>query len=814
MNSPTPPARPARRLRSAILLVLLAAFAFSAGSCTDPEQAKADYVRKGEAFLQEKKFQEASIEFRNALQIDDRLAAAHWGLARAYEGLQRGTEAFESLQRAVQLDPGHLPARIRLGTYYVLLYSRQKKDEYLNEAERLAGEVLGRDANHIEGHILRANVLTLRGKNDEALALLRRAIELDPRRIESHVSLAQFYVQTNDAAKAEEAFKYAISVNERSSLAHVEYARFLVQTNRSEQAEAEFRRAVEVDPNNRDVRLILASYYLANKRYDRAEEAYKALAELDRDKPDGRAVLADFYATVGRFDEAQNVYQEIVAKSPDYTRGRYRLGELMLQRGDAAGAARQVEEVLSKNASDLQARLLRARVHLHNGKPKEAAEDLKEVLKQDPRHDLGLYYMAEANLRLGQNEQARSFAGDLERFYPDFLPAKLMQAQISLASGDAQGAERQSNELVERLNTSTPTARLTPQLIDELKSKALTARATARLRQRNTAGARADMEAARAAAPNAPSSYTNLAAVAAAENKPDEAAQLYERALSIDATNFDALTGLVKVYADQRRLGDAHARLDQLLAQQPNSAALHFIKGQAFGLREPGAQISEEQLTEQARRAEAELRRAVELDPDYIPAYQALAALYFNLRQPERAIAEYQNITRRQPDNAGAYTLMGMVEYSRGNYDAAHDNYRRALQLDPDTTFAANNLAMLAADHGKGNLDEALQLAQSVVRRFPDEPGYVNTLGWVYYKKNLYGPAIEQLQKAVRLSSQRPGGDNALYRYHLGLALAGAGRRPEARRELLVAQGLAQKEAAQGRPFARAEDLRQALASL
>ena len=65
---------------------------FALGGCTNPEKAKAAHLSKGEAYLKDSKFQEASIEFRNAIQIDDNLAAAHWGLARAYEGLQRSQE--------------------------------------------------------------------------------------------------------------------------------------------------------------------------------------------------------------------------------------------------------------------------------------------------------------------------------------------------------------------------------------------------------------------------------------------------------------------------------------------------------------------------------------------------------------------------------------------------------------------------------------------------------------------------------------------------------------------------------------------------
>ena len=175
--------------------------------------------------------------------------------------------------------------------------------------------------------------------------------------------------------------------------------------------------------------------------------AYKALAEIDKDKPEGRAVLADFYSSINRLDEAISIYQEIVAKSPDFNQGRYRLGEIMLMRGDTQGAMAQVDEVLKKDQHDRQALLLRARVRAQTGQSNDlqaAVEDLKEVLVQEPNSRAGLYFMAQANFNLGNIDQARAFAGDLERNYPDYLPAKLLQVQISLAQGDAKTAQRLS----------------------------------------------------------------------------------------------------------------------------------------------------------------------------------------------------------------------------------------------------------------------------------------------------------------------------------------------------------------------------------
>src|SRR3984893_914995 len=381
--------------------VVMIAAALLMGACTTPEKAKAQHVARGQALLNDKKFQEASLEFRNALQIDDKLADAHWGLANAYEGLQRYQEAFEEMKQVVTLDPNNLDVRVRLGNYYLM--GSKQSPAGISEAERLAKDVLQKDGNHVEGHILMGSVLFAQDHKTEAFAELNRAIEIDPRRVESYLSLARFHARTNDFTTAESIYQRAISVNGTSALAHYEYGKFLVQLTRLDAAEAEFQKAVQVDGNNREARFILASFYLVNRRLDKAEDAYKALAELDKDKPEGRSVLADFYSATGRMDEAMAIYKEVVAKSPDYTQGHYRLAEIMLMKGDAAGAKDEIANILKNDAKDRQALILRARTEIQGGEPndlKVAIEDLKEVLKQEPNSRPGLYFMAEASFRL------------------------------------------------------------------------------------------------------------------------------------------------------------------------------------------------------------------------------------------------------------------------------------------------------------------------------------------------------------------------------------------------------------------------------
>jgi tetratricopeptide (TPR) repeat protein len=791
-----------RYLKYPTLLCLLIAAIIALAGCTNPEKAKAEHVSKGEAYLKDSKFQEATLEFRNALQIDDKLAAAHWGLAKAFEGLSRFPEMIQELEKTVQLDPNNFDAKLKLGNYY--LAGSKGRIELIDMAEKLAQEVLTKDANNIEGHILMGSIWFARNDKDKAVAELNHAIELDPKRVESYLSLSRFYMVTNDAAKAEELFKRAISVNPNSPLAHTEYGKFLVQHNRLPEAEAELNKAVEVGPTDRTARYVLASYYLVNKQLDKAEQAYKALAALDPDKPESQANLADFYSSINRSDDAVKIYQDILAKSPDFMFGRYRLAEILLMKGDTQGASAQIDQALKKDPSDRQALLLRSRVRSQSGRTddlKASIEDLKEVLKQEPTSRAGLYFMAQTNYQLGYYDQARAFAGDLEKNYPDYLPAKLLKVQIALTGGDVKGAMALVGELLDRLNKTGPDANNSPQLLAEVREKALLARGSAQMQLKNFDAARQDFESARDVAPSDPTPYNSLAALSATENKADEALASWENALKVDPTNFVALNGILTVHSQKQEFDKAHARIDQVLNSNPNNASLHFLKAQVYSYQR------------NVSSTEAELRKAIELDNGYIAAYHALGALFINTKQEDRAISEYQKIVQVRPDNPVAYTMIGMLEDSRKNYDAAADAYKKALAQDPNSIIAANNLAWLYATSGKGNLDEAVKLAQGVVQRNPNIAGFVDTLGWVYYKKNLYAAAAEQLQKAVSMDEQAARTNNsapsAAYHYHLGMALKGKGDNQGAKRELEASLKLAEKM-----PFQDVDEARKALASL
>jgi tetratricopeptide (TPR) repeat protein len=773
-----------RFLSQIALCGLLALFVSSCGGSKDK------HIARGEEYLQKRKFQEAVMEFRTAADIDKDSPAAHWGLARAFENLGQFNEALEELRKTAELAPDNLDAKTKLGNYFLLV-----QPPMMAETEKIIEEIFARNTRFIEAHILKASLFAAQNKPEkEVLDVLNQAIALNPNRTESYISLARFFMKQNKAAEADAAIQKGISAGPNAALGYLEYGRFLGFANRAPEAEAQFVKATQVEPKNFEAREAIAEYYVAQKNYDKAEIAYKELVQIQENSAEARVELANFYAQIGRRDDAVAIFNQILTESPEYVRARYRLGEIYLDQKETARITEQIEALLKINDKDAEALLLRARLNLQENRGEDAVKDLEEILKKLPSHRDALFFMTEARLALGQTDQARAFIGDLEKYHPNFLKTRLLKIQASFADNNAEAAFRLANDLYETSKGIVPDAAVMAQEINELRVRALSARGLANLQLGKLAEAKADLQEVLKNAPRSAGAMVNLAKIFIAEKNYAEALRFYENALLADNKNFDALSGAISVLNRQKQFAAAHAKVDEFLGKNADrkdvSAALYYLKSDVF--------IAEKNTDS----AEAELKRAIDADENYLPAYSAYASLLIARNQTDTAVEQYKKVVEKKP-SAAVYTLLGMLEEGRNNASEAEKNYRRALEIAPETPIAANNLAWLIADGGQGNLDEALRFAQSSVNRNTNVAGYYDTLGWVYFKKGLYSPAVEQLKKAVALDeadARRTGAaPNPAYRLRLGTALASSGDKLSARREVETSlaneQSLSRKEA-------------------
>src|SRR5262245_59773781 len=168
--------------RRSASLVFLPFLLLAYGCGGDPQAKKAAHMQKGEAYVVKEKYTEAVIEYRNALKLDPKDAQAYYKLALAYlkQGeLPQMQNAFQALQKSVDLDASLTDAQLKLGEFYLLA---QKFDE----AQEKATLVLQNDPNNIEAHTMLGGAYAGRKELPQAIDALRTAISLDPKLIRAY----------------------------------------------------------------------------------------------------------------------------------------------------------------------------------------------------------------------------------------------------------------------------------------------------------------------------------------------------------------------------------------------------------------------------------------------------------------------------------------------------------------------------------------------------------------------------------------------------------------------------------------------------
>ena len=142
-----------------------------------------------------------------------------------------------------------------------------------------------------------------------------------------------------------------------------------------------------------------------------------------------------------------------------------------------------------------------------------------------------------------------------------------------------------------------------------------------------------------------------------------------------------------------------------------------------------------------------------------------LADVYRLKGDLHNAITTLQRAAFLKPKDTRPISSLPYVLEMANRKEEAKAIARRALLQRPDAPDAMNNLAFLLAETGD-SLDEALKLAHQAVSKEPNNPAFLDTLGYVYLKRDKNDDAVEIFNKLIRTYP-----DDPTCSYHLGMAL-------------------------------------------
>lgn len=724
----------------------IAVFAILCGCAISPQARRDKFLSRGKSLLQKHEYARAILEFRNAAQAMPKDAEAYYQIAIASEDNGDIQTAVAAYRKALSLNPKHTGAELKLAQLMALTTDKS----LLQRAEKSLNALKQETPNSVD--VLSSLALTelKLGKTENAVSDLDAVLAKSPRQLAALILLVRAKLKQHDTQGAEEVLKKACAAAPSAANPHVALGDLYSLEKRPAQAEAEFRRALALDPKSGPALLNLARLQLALGRTQAAEKTFKRVSALG--PAQYKPVYAEFLFQQGRRDEAVRQFERLAKANPGDRAARTQLIAAYRAVHRNADAERVLNEDLRKNPKDIDALLQRSEIYLAAGRYGKAQADLSEVLHLQPNSGAAHYVLAKLYAAQGNPLSYREQLSEALRLNSYLIAIRLELARSLIA--DKQGpAARQ-------LLDATPASQKNLLAVVTERNWALWAAG-------DLAGMRKGIDEA-LSRQRTPELLIQDGIWKLKAGKIQAARASFEEALKLNPADVRALSGLNESYIAQKQPEAGLNAIEAYAARAPHSAPVQEFLGTTLLSRgdRKGAGVA--------------FAAAQSADPEFLDADFSLVQLDVLNGKPDDARKELKTILAAHSSNTTAMLWLANLDTISGKQRAALTYFRQVVQDDPTNTQALNNLAYLLAVYGK-KPDDGLKYAQKAVELAPDNPNYLDTLGWILYQQGLYPSAVQYLERSVAKHRR------AVPEYHLAMAYAKAGELGRGRSTLSAA---------------------------
>ena len=325
-------------------------------------QAAVERYRAGFELLKSRNFRNAAIELEQAARVDSTYGAAHFLLGQAYENLneyrkaissfeaaqrsgisrerlakrlsrlhrrfalenfqqRKYTEAIQSFEAVLELEPGSSEAQYNLG----LCHARLRNSD---AAKRAFGAATTADPRNAKPHKALGDL----HRQDRAPALAKaayeRAIERDSTYTGAYGGLAQILVEQDDVAGAIFLLRRATRIDPQHGEGFLLLGSLLTRLEKPQEAVPALAQAVKLRPQSAETHYRLGEAYLAVSEYDKAVVSGNAALSLDGDYHPAEVLLGDTYARLGQLKKARSWYLKAINDSRFKDYCAFKLDEL------------------------------------------------------------------------------------------------------------------------------------------------------------------------------------------------------------------------------------------------------------------------------------------------------------------------------------------------------------------------------------------------------------------------------------------------------------------------------------------------------
>jgi tetratricopeptide (TPR) repeat protein len=290
-----------------------------------------------------------------------------------------------------------------------------------------------------------------------------------------------------------------------------------------------------------------------------------------------------------------------------------------------------------------------------------------------------------------------------------------------------------------------------------------------------------------------PAILKDVADYFAASQQIQEAIPLYLKVLELQPDDANAREKLATGFVLTNQRAKAVEMLEQIIKTHPEKFQPYDLLAQL--LDEDARTLQRANQNDRAKaefaKAAASYEQSLLIDPTHSNTYVRLAELLIGpLKESERAMKILTEARRRFPDvpafsyylalaqreakhaqqaiitfeealheaelsgsevaNARFYFDYGAAADQAGLYDKAADLFRKSIALDPPNAAEAYNyLGFMWAEHNM-HLEEAEEMIKRALQIDPNNGAYLDSLGWLDYRKGKLDQALSELMRAAQ----------------------------------------------------------------
>jgi protein O-GlcNAc transferase len=364
----------------------------------------------------EKQYKAAQLELERADVLQPGTFEILYNLGLAYLRADDYAKADLVLNRALKLKPDSSETLYQLAQVYADDSRPLDALDLLIRAHKIAPD-------NTDIIYLMAQVSISQNYFEDAIPLLESGLAISPKRADLLATLGESYYMSGKVDKAVDIFQKLVGVDP-SARSYAFLGLSYRNLGRFDEAKQYFERGLKLDPHNSSCLFNLG--FIAERQGDTAaaDALLQQVLKFNPNYSDALLELANLRVQQKRLPEAAELLRRFVRVSKNPATGYYKLAMVERNMHDTAAADRDLSvfQTLSKNAPagaypyEGLFDYLDTRSKLASGARGQLdIAELNNEIKRHPDQPEDLYLLAEAYLKVGKVDEARSAVADLDK---------------------------------------------------------------------------------------------------------------------------------------------------------------------------------------------------------------------------------------------------------------------------------------------------------------------------------------------------------------------------------------------------------------